>query len=82
MAHAVSVLPPPAGDAVGDLSDAQLWNAQLLLSLACGRAHSSITRKREQYFCFLERVLKVEADLRGLPSPPSTARTSSLNRAL
>ena len=80
--RAVVIDPPPAGNSLSDLSDAQLWNAQLLASLACGRAHSSITRKREQFFCFLQRVLKVEADLRGLPSPPPEARIADLKRAL
>lgn len=60
--------------------DSQLWNTQLLLALACSRAHSSITRKREQYFCYMGRVLKVEADLRGLPSPPPEARIADLKR--
>jgi hypothetical protein len=82
LSRAVQVLPAPeTGDALTDLSDQQLWNAQVLASLACGRAHSSLTRRREQYFCFLERVLKVEADLRGLPSPTSDARTKDLYRA-
>jgi hypothetical protein len=81
MAHAINVLPPPAGDEVGDLSDEQLFNAQLLLNLACGRAHSAVTRKRQQYFCYLARVLKVEADLRGVPSPPDDARINDLYRA-
>jgi predicted cobalt transporter CbtA len=74
-------IPPPVGNAVEDLTDQQLWNAQLLLSLACGRAHSSITRKREQYFCFLQRVLKVEADLRGVPQPTASDRTAQLYKA-
>jgi hypothetical protein len=81
MAHAVHVAPPPVGDEIGDLSDDQLWNGQLLLHLACGRAHSAVTRKREQYFCYLARVLKVEADLRGVPQPGDDARIADLKRA-
>lgn len=81
MAHAVSVLPPPAGNTLSGLTDEQLWNAQLLLALACTRGHSAITRKREEYFCYLGRVLKVEADLRGVPQPDASARTAQLNRA-
>jgi len=79
--RAVTVLPPPAGNSLDDLTNEQLFNAQLLLQLGCGRAKSSITRKREQYYCFLARVLKVEADLRGLPSPGPDDRTGQLYRA-
>jgi hypothetical protein len=81
VAAAVQVLPPPSGNTLSGLTDEQLWNAQILLSLACTRGKSSITRKREQYFCYLGRVLKVEADLRGVPQPPATARTAELYRA-
>jgi hypothetical protein len=81
MARAVNPLPPPAGNTLSALTDEQLWNGQILLALACNRGHSSITRKREQYFCYMGRVLKVEADLRGLASPPTTARTADLYRA-
>lgn len=80
--RSVAPLPPPAGNAIAELSDDQLWNAQLLLSLACGRAKSSITRRREQYFCFLGRVLKAEADLRGVPQPTADDRTAALKRAI
>ena len=74
-------IPPPPGNDVSLLTDHQLWNLQLLLSLGCGRAHSSITRKREQYFCFLSRVIKVEADLRGVPQPSASDRIAQLYKA-
>lgn len=54
---------------LADLTDVQLWNTDLMLALGCGRNHSSLTRKRRQYYCLLRRNLKVEADLRGLPTP-------------
>jgi len=51
------------------LDDEELWNTQLMLALACARSHSSLTRKRRQFFCLLQQVLKVESDLRGVPAP-------------
>lgn len=80
--RSVAIIPPPSGNTLSGLTDEQLWNAQLLLILACNRAKSSITRKREQYFCYLGRVLKVEADLRGVPQPTSDDRTAQLKRAI
>jgi hypothetical protein len=79
--RAVVPLPPPPGNALDELTDEQLWNLQVLLNLGCGRAKSSITRRREQYYCFLGRVIKVEADLRGVPQPGPDDKISSLNRA-
>lgn len=81
MARAVNVLPPPLGNTLASANDLELRNAQLLLEIACTRGKSSITRKREQYFCYLGRVLKVEADLRGLPPLPDFPRVADLNRA-
>ena len=60
------------------LTDDQLWNTQLLLQLACGRNHGITRRKRDQYFCFLFRALKVESDLRGLPAPAAPFHTGDL----
>jgi len=51
------------------LSDKTLYDTQIMLAIACGRSHSSLTRKRRQYFCNLQQVLKVESDLRGVPHP-------------
>jgi hypothetical protein len=81
LASRPQLIPPPAGNTLSDLTDEQLWNAQVLLSLACSRGKSSITRKREQYFCYLGRVLKVEADLRGVAQPGPGARTVDLLKA-
>lgn len=81
MTGAIVPLAPPAGDALADLTDQQLWNTQLLLDLVCTRFKSGTTRQRRQYFCYLARVLKVEADLRGLPSPSSDSRLADLYRA-
>ena len=79
--RAVNPLPPPSGNTLSGLTDEQLWNAQLLLTLACTRAKSSITRHREQYFCYLGRVLKAEADLRGVPQPGPDDRIAALHTA-
>lgn len=54
---------------LASLTDAQLWNVQVMLATACGRNKSSLTTKRRQYYCLVAQNLKVEADLRGLPSP-------------
>jgi hypothetical protein len=81
MAHSIDFEPPPVGNAITDLSDVQLWNAQVIALLGCGRARSGITRKREEYVCFLNRVLKVEALRRGQTPPPADANTSDLRKA-
>lgn len=51
------------------LTDDELWNTQLFLSVFCGRSKSSWRKKRRQYICGLFETLKLEADLRGVPSP-------------
>jgi len=56
-------------DPLASLTADQLWNVQVMLELVCGRNHSSLTKKRRQYLCLLRQNIKVEADLRGLPSP-------------
>jgi len=60
------------------LTDVQLWNSQVVLELACGRQTSSLRKKRRQYLCLLRQNLKLEADLRGLPSPTPPHSTSEL----
>lgn len=54
------------------LTNSQVSNTQLMLALACGKSHRTLTKKRRQYFCHLQRALEIEADLRGLPQvrPP------------
>jgi hypothetical protein len=54
---------------LSSLTNTELWNTQLALELACGRNHSSLTKKRRQWFCLLAQNLKVEADVRGVTSP-------------
>jgi len=51
------------------VSDVELWNMQVLQNIICGRNHSALAKKRREYACRLARPLKIEADLRGLPSP-------------
>jgi hypothetical protein len=54
---------------LADLTDEELWNAQLMLAVACGRSHSSLRKPRRQYFCLLFGNLVDEANQRGVPSP-------------
>ena len=63
---------------VTSFTDAQLFNAQLALQLACGRAHGAGRKKRNQWYCFLFDALKIEADLRGVPSPAAPFHTGDL----
>jgi hypothetical protein len=51
------------------ISDTQLEQLMLMLQLGCGRSKQTMSKKRQLWFCFLFRVLAVEADLRGLPTP-------------
>jgi hypothetical protein len=62
-----------------DVSDEQLLQLQLALALACGRSHQSLTRKRQNWFCLLGRILKIETDFRGLPTPPPPYHASNLD---
>jgi hypothetical protein len=64
----------PAGssdivDPLASLTPDQLWNLQVLLQIACGRSRSVLRRYRRQHFCLLFQNLKLESDLRGLPTP-------------
>ena len=79
--HAGVFEPPPAGNTLPELTTNQLWNAQVLLTLGCQRTKLAVRDKQRQYSCYLGRVLKVEADRRGLPSPPSTAGVGDLRKA-
>jgi len=67
--------------AVHDFSDEDLLHAMLALQLACGKSHSALTKKRRQWFCFLLKALKVEADLRGLAAPPPQSHAGDLPAA-
>ena len=51
------------------VTDEQLTFSMLMLALSCGKSHTALREPRRQVFCFLGEVLKVEADLRGLPTP-------------
>jgi hypothetical protein len=79
--RAVVIGPPPTGDTIHELTNDQLFNGQVLLTMRCTRNKATERNRRREYFCYLGRVLKVEADLRGLPSPPATATTADLKRA-
>jgi hypothetical protein len=59
-------------DPLSTLTDQQVQVLQVALALACGRSHGTLSHRRQQWFCFLARSLKLEADLRGLPAvePP------------
>jgi len=67
----------PVGTLAG-VTDADLGHLMLALQLACGKAHGAQSEKRRGWFCYLFRTLKVEADLRGLPSPPPTVHVADL----
>jgi hypothetical protein len=56
-------------DPLSLLSDQQLFDTQLSVALACGRAKGSLRDKHRTRFCFLLSVLTVEAQKRGRPSP-------------
>lgn len=62
----------PPGNALETLTDVQLWNAQVMLAVACGRNHAVLTRKRRYYFCILRDHLILESQRRGqaYPLPP------------
>lgn len=60
------------------ITDTQLYNLQLALQLQCGRSHSTQRRRRQAWFCFLSRVLQVEADLRGVPVPAAPFHAGDL----
>lgn len=65
MAKAIVIPPPPIGDSISDLDADQLWNAQVLMALSCGRAKSTVRARRHEYYCFMQRVLHAEALARG-----------------
>jgi hypothetical protein len=52
----------------------QLYETQIALGLACGRAKSVLRDKHRTRFCFLGQVLLVEFNNRGLPPPPPPYR--------
>lgn len=60
------------------MTDNDLLQLRLALQLACGRAHGTLVKKKQQWFCFLFTIVKVETDLRGLPQPPSKVHTADL----
>jgi hypothetical protein len=63
---------------LSDITDEQLDTLMLVLELACGRSHQTSRRKREQWYCFLNRVLQTEATLRGLPIPAAPFHAASV----
>lgn len=63
-------------------SPEQLFFAQYALALACGKSHQALSKNRQQWFCFLFQTLKIEADLRGLPSPAPPLHAGSLPHAI
>jgi len=54
---------------LSELTDAQLFDTQVTLALACGRAKAAIKGKHKALICTLNLALKQEADNRGRPSP-------------
>lgn len=52
-----------------ELSEQELWNGQIVLQRACGRAQGGRRETRRKYFCLAGQILNTEAVLRGLPTP-------------
>lgn len=63
--------PVVAFNPLGLLSDADLWNTQVVLALGCGRSKTSLKGKQKKRFCILFNILTAEANQRGKPSPTS-----------
>ena len=61
--------PDPPINPLAELSNGDLWHSQLFLGLSCNRNKYLSPHKKQQIICSLGRALKVEADLRGQPSP-------------
>lgn len=69
----------PRPDPFDVFSDEELLQLRLATQLTCGRAHGVLVTKRRAWFCILFNTLKVEANLRGLPAPPTTAHVGDLH---
>jgi hypothetical protein len=61
-----------AADPLSLLNDSDLYDTQLILALACGRAHTILRKQHRDRLCFLFTLLNLEAGNRGtpVPSPP------------
>lgn len=71
-----STVPPiPYPDPLQNLSDNDLFNAQIVLELACGRNRAVTKDKHRQHLCYLSELLAIEAAHRGkpVPTPPYKA---------
>jgi hypothetical protein len=68
----------PSEGPLATIGDTDLQHMLLALQLACGRAHGVVAHRRQGWFCFLFRVLRVEADLRGLPPASPHAHLGDL----
>jgi len=55
-----------------ELTAEELWNGQIILQRACGRASGGRREARRKYFCLAGQVFNTESQLRGLPTPKSS----------
>jgi hypothetical protein len=58
-----------AANPLSVLSDVELFDTQVMLALACGKARTVLKKKNREKLCFLFTVLVLEANNRGKPSP-------------
>lgn len=54
---------------ITQLSDSELFNAELVLHIACGRGKQVMKWKSRKYLCTLIQVLGAEANRRQKPRP-------------
>jgi hypothetical protein len=62
------------------LSDDVLWNAQILLQIACLRKLLSVPRKRNGNLCLLGTALQLEAANRGVFAPQAPFSVGDLRK--
>lgn len=58
---------PSGSNPLSQLSDEEVFNSQLALALACGRAHAAIKGRQKTRLCTLQGLLAIEAMNRGTP---------------
>lgn len=67
----ISPVPPfPLPDPLENLTDEDLYDSQLALYLACGKAGGVLKVKHRKHLCYLGSLLDVEAEKRSKPNPP------------
>lgn len=67
-------------DPFASISDDDLQTASIALQLACGKTHGVLVKKRAGWYCFVNKVLIVEAANRGIPIPVGPHHVSALGK--